>query len=108
MVMSLSGHQVAVAYDGTRGLEIAREFAPDVVLCDIGLPGKLDGYAVAQAMRRDFDFSSVFLIATTGYGQEQDRRKSRSAGFDAHLTKPVDPAELQRVLAMVSSRLVAN
>lgn len=108
MVMSLSGHRVAVAHDGTQGLEVARSFAPDVVLCDIGLPGSIDGYAVAQAMRQDFDLASVFLIATTGYGQDQDRRMSQRAGFDVHLTKPVDPAELQRILATVSARLVTN
>jgi signal transduction histidine kinase/DNA-binding response OmpR family regulator len=108
IVMSLSGHQVAVAYDGMRGLEVAREFGPDVVLCDIGLPGEFDGYAVAESIRREYGPASAYLIATTGYGQDQDRRRSRSAGFDAHLTKPVDPAELQHLLAKVSSRLVAN
>jgi CheY-like chemotaxis protein len=66
---------------------------PDVVLCDIGLPG-LDGYGVASALRRGPETAAVRLIAVTGYGDEEDRRRSREAGFDVHLVKPVDPERL--------------
>jgi signal transduction histidine kinase/DNA-binding response OmpR family regulator len=99
MLLALSGHQVDVAPTGVAGVERARSFRPEVVLCDIGLPGGMDGYAVARALRADPDLSSVYLIAATGYGQAEDQRRSREAGFDAHLTKPIDFAELQRLLA---------
>jgi CheY-like chemotaxis protein len=69
-----------------------------VVLCDIGLPGGMDGYAVARALRQDPMLASTLLIAATGYGQEEDQRRCQEAGFDAHLTKPVDFTELQRLL----------
>jgi PAS domain S-box-containing protein len=98
MLLEFSGHQVAVAHAGQRGLEIARDFQPEVVLCDIGLPGGMDGYAVARALRADPDQSMAALIALSGYGQEEDQRKARQAGFDRHLTKPVDPGTLTRLL----------
>ena len=69
-----------------------------MVLCDIGLPGGMDGYAVARALRSDPALSGSTLIALSGYGQEEDRRKARAAGFDRHLTKPVDPTALMRLL----------
>jgi signal transduction histidine kinase/DNA-binding response OmpR family regulator len=104
MLLALSGHQVEVAPTGVSGMERAREFRPEVVLCDIGLPGGMDGYAVARAMRQDPELSSTYLIASTGYGQAEDQRRCREAGFDAHLTKPVDLAELQRLLASAPAR----
>jgi CheY-like chemotaxis protein len=97
VLLELSGHEVAVAYDGQAGVKAAREWRPDVVLCDIGLPG-LDGYGVAGELRRDPATAQVPLIAITGYGGEQDRKRSREAGFDHHLTKPVDPDDLQPLL----------
>jgi PAS domain S-box-containing protein len=97
MLLELLGHQVAVAYDGPEGVRRAREWRPDVVLCDIGLPG-LDGYGVAGELRHDPTMAATQLIAITGYGQEEDRRRARQAGFDHHLTKPVDPALLQPLL----------
>jgi two-component system CheB/CheR fusion protein len=99
LLLELSGHETAVAFDGAVGLEKARSFRPDVVLCDIGLPGGLDGHGVARAFRADPDLRSAFLIALTGYGQEEDRRRALEAGFDAHLTKPADIDELKRMLA---------
>jgi signal transduction histidine kinase/DNA-binding response OmpR family regulator len=99
MLLALSGHQVEVAPTGVSGVERARTFRPEVVLCDIGLPGGMDGYAVARALRADPALSAAYLIASTGYGQVEDQRRSREAGFDAHLTKPIDFAELQRLLA---------
>ena len=88
-----------MAFDAERGLEQARRFRPEVVLCDIGLPGALDGYDVAKALRADPELKSAFLIALTGYGQEEDRRRALEAGFDAHLTKPADLGVLRRLLA---------
>jgi signal transduction histidine kinase/DNA-binding response OmpR family regulator len=98
MLFAMTGHAVQVAHAGPAGLEAARTFRPEVVLCDIGLPGGMDGYAVARAIRRDPALSGVRLIALSGYGQEDDRRRSREAGFDMHLIKPVDFGELCRLL----------
>jgi signal transduction histidine kinase len=105
MLFSLTGHEVAVAHAGPAGLETAQVFRPQVVVCDIGLPGGMDGYAVARAIRQDPSLSGVRLIALSGYGQEEDRRRSREAGFDAHLIKPVDFADLRRLLT--ESRLAS-
>jgi signal transduction histidine kinase/CheY-like chemotaxis protein len=96
--LELSGHEVELASSGTEGVKAAREFHPEIVLCDLGLPG-MDGYQVAAALRQDPDTASAKLIAVTGYGRDEDRRKSKEAGFDQHLTKPVDPAQLRRLLA---------
>ncbi|MCK6530214.1 ATP-binding protein [Myxococcota bacterium] len=98
-LLELDGHRVEVAHTGPEGVEAARRFRPDVVLCDIGLPG-MDGYAVARALRRDPACAGMKLVAVSGYGQEEDRRRSREVGFDEHLTKPVDPADLERSLAL--------
>ena len=99
LLLQLKGHEVAVAHSGQEGLDKARQLRPHVVLCDIGLPGALDGYAVARAFRDDPTLHSARLIALTGYGQEEDQRRAREAGFDLHLTKPADPEILQRLLA---------
>jgi PAS domain S-box-containing protein len=99
MLLELSGFEVTTAADGTSGLETAHRFHPDVVLCDIGLPGGLDGYGVARELRADSAFQSVRLIALTGYGQAEDQRRAYAEGFDLHLTKPVDPVLLQDLLA---------
>jgi PAS domain S-box-containing protein len=98
-LLELSGHEVTVAPAGEPGVEAARRFHPDVVLCDIGLPGDMDGYAVARALRQDAAFRATYLVALTGYGQEEDCRRSREAGFDVHLTKPIDPVYLEALLA---------
>jgi CheY-like chemotaxis protein len=97
-LLELSGHKVQLALSGPDGLAAAREFRPEVVLCDLGLPG-MDGYAVAAALRRDPATASVRLLAVSGYGQDEDRRRAHEAGFDLHLTKPLDFATLQRLLA---------
>ncbi len=98
LLLQLTGHEADVAFDGSAGLEKARSFRPEVVLCDIGLPGSLDGYGVARAFRADPELRSAFLIALTGYGQEEDRRRALEAGFDTHLTKPADLDALRRLL----------
>lgn len=108
MLLSLSGYPVEVALSGSDGLDAARRFRPQVILCDIGLPGGMDGYAVARELRRDAELAELYLVALTGYGQEEDRRRSREAGFDAHLTKPMDFGELQRLLTTLPARPSSN
>ncbi|MHB8873506.1 MAG: hybrid sensor histidine kinase/response regulator, partial [Myxococcaceae bacterium] len=100
--LELSGHHVAVAYDGGAGLAKAIGFRPEIVICDIGLPGGMDGYAVARALRRDSVTASAYLVALTGYAQPDDQRRALNAGFDAHLAKPPDLAALDRLLEHAS------
>lgn len=96
-VLNLSGHETQIAYDGLSALDAARDFSPQVVLCDIGLPG-MNGYEVAERLRSQSEFKHTRLIALTGYGQEEDRRRAHDAGFDYHLTKPVEPDVLTALL----------
>jgi CheY-like chemotaxis protein len=96
-LLPLWGHQVQVAYTGPEALARAREYRPDLVLLDIGLPG-MDGYTVARQIRKDPSLASIRLVAVTGFGQDADRRQAQDAGFDDYLTKPVDPDELRRLL----------
>jgi CheY-like chemotaxis protein len=98
MVLALSGHDARVAHDGAAALETAASFRPHVVLLDIGLPG-MNGYEVAREMRGRPETSKAVLVAMTGYGQEDDRRRSSEAGFSHHLVKPIDVAALERVIA---------
>jgi two-component system CheB/CheR fusion protein len=95
-LLELSGHEVHDAEEGIKGLELGLALRPDVVIIDVGLPG-LDGYQVAGRIRAT-GCTKVLLIALTGYGQMEDRVRSREAGFDAHLTKPVDPTVLNALL----------
>jgi PAS domain S-box-containing protein len=97
-LFELGGHAVEVAHSGFEGIEKARAFHPDLVLCDIGLPG-MDGYAVARQMRDDPDLQSVVLVALTGYAAPEDVAKSRAAGFDHHLAKPPSIPRLQQILS---------
>lgn len=96
MLLAMAGHRPELASDAETGLDKARRLQPDVVLCDIRLPGEVDGYEVARTLRAEGTPS--YLVALTGYGQEHDRQRSREAGFDLHLTKPVQPDELFRLL----------
>jgi signal transduction histidine kinase len=98
LLLELQGHHVTVAYTGPDGVQAARTARPDIVLCDIGLPG-MDGYTVAGELRGRPETARARLIAVTGYGQDEDRRRSRQAGFDAHLVKPVAPEVLEALLA---------
>lgn len=96
-VLRLLGHDVRVAYDGQQALHVAAEFRPEVVLLDIGMP-KLNGYETAQRMRSQPWAAQATLVALTGWGEDDDRRRASDAGFDRHFTKPVDPAELLQML----------
>ncbi len=100
LLLDLEGHDVRTAADGLEALEIAEKFRPNVVLLDIGMPG-IDGYETARRLRATPWGQSVVLCAQTGWGQEDDKRRARAAGFDRHLVKPVDPEELNRILAEV-------
>jgi PAS domain S-box-containing protein len=102
-LLEMAGHSIQVAHTGPSALEVAAAFRPDAIILDIGLPG-LDGYQVAQRLREDPALRSIALIAATGYGQEEDLRRSREVGFDRHLVKPIDPGELQRLLAELVGR----
>ncbi len=97
------GCEVAVASTGATALELARQFEPEIVLCDLGLPGP-DGYAVARSLRALPETAGACLIAVSGYGQDEDRRRSHEAGFDRHLTKPVDLSELRQILELSGDR----
>lgn len=97
-LLALKGHEVRTTYDGAGALETAATFRPDVVLLDIGLPG-MSGHEVARRLREQAQLGHVVLIAVTGWGQDEDRRRSQEAGFDHHLVKPVHPEELDRLLA---------
>lgn len=97
LLLELSGCEVAVAYTGPDGVDRALSWVPDVVLCDIGLPG-MNGYDVARRLRAELTGAPLRLIALTGYGEEDDRRRAKEAGFDRHFTKPMDPDALQALL----------
>jgi CheY-like chemotaxis protein len=98
LLLAVHGHDVRQARSGPEAIATARTFAPDVMLLDLGLP-EMDGYAVAEAVRREPALAGCRLVAVTGYGRDEDRRRAREAGFDEHLLKPVDPAVLQTVVA---------
>ena len=98
LVLKLSGHETRLAHDGMEAVAAAAAFRPDLVLLDIGLP-KLDGYQVAQKIREQPWGQAMVLVALTGWGQEEDRKKSRDAGFNAHFVKPMDPAALTALVA---------
>ena len=98
MYLELKGHTVHVAHDGAAGVELACRVGPDVILCDLGLPGAMDGIAVAKAVRARPQLERAELIALTGYGQAKDRERTAQAGFDRHLLKPVDLDRLMGIL----------
>jgi two-component system CheB/CheR fusion protein len=97
-LLTISGHDVETVESGEAAIERARVARPEVVLCDLGLPGDVDGLAVAREIRADPALGSPYLIALTGFGQAEDRERARAAGFDQHLTKPADLDALRRLL----------
>jgi CheY-like chemotaxis protein len=98
LLLQLAGGEVHTAYDGQEAVEAAARLRPDVILLDIGMP-RLNGYDAARTIREQPWGKGVVLVALTGWGQEEDRRKSKEAGFDGHLVKPVDPQALEKLLA---------
>ena len=98
------GHEVATARDGTEALALAKSFRPDTALIDIGLPG-MDGYELGRRLRRQLDGQKVQLVAITGYGRTEDREAAHAAGFDVHMVKPADLAELRRTLTHDSTHI---
>ena len=102
-LLRFDGHHVRAAHGGLAALSTASDFEPSVVLLDIGLPG-LDGYQIARRLRERPETENAFIVAVTGYGLEADRQHAREAGFDHHIVKPVDPAELQGLLANLAGQ----
>ncbi len=98
LILSLSGYEVRVACTGTAGIGLAREWKPQAVVCDIGLPD-IDGFGVAQALRQDPATAHIHLIALTAYSHETAHNRARACGFDAFLIKPADPVALLEMLA---------
>jgi CheY-like chemotaxis protein len=107
MAVAHLGHTTRLAHDGGTAVKAATEFLPDVILLDVGLPG-MNGYAVARTLRAQPGFDRVHIAAVTGWGQEEDRRKAREAGFDSHFTKPLSPDALEQLLASIEPGLPAN
>ncbi len=109
MVLRLHGHEVQLAPDGTTALRLAQEQLPDAVLIDIGLPG-MSGWEVAGHLKavKGPGGKRPFLIAVTGYGGDDDRRRSLEAGMDAHLLKPADPEELRQLLLRFQESIRSN
>ncbi len=97
MLFELWGHDVICAYDGRTALETAAKYRPHAVFLDIGLPG-MDGYEIAERLRELPESTRTVLVAITGYGQDEDRRRSREAGIDHHLVKPVAPDTLHKLI----------
>jgi CheY-like chemotaxis protein len=103
MLFELWGHEVVCVFDGQAALATAAKFRPHAVFLDIGLPG-MDGYEIAERLRELPQAARCVLVAITGYGQEDDRRRSREAGIDHHLVKPVAPETLHELLESLERR----
>jgi CheY-like chemotaxis protein len=97
MLIGLMGHDVRVAFDGIEAVAIAEEFRPHLAFLDIGMP-RLNGYDVARRIREQEWSRNMILAALTGWGQDEDRRTSKQAGFNLHLVKPIDPSAIQKLL----------
>jgi signal transduction histidine kinase/ActR/RegA family two-component response regulator len=100
LIIECMGHEVRIAVDGAQAVEMARQFEPQIALLDIGMP-RMDGYEAARQIREALG-DGVFLVALTGWGQEDDQRRAYAAGFDRHITKPAEPAVLEALIASVS------
>jgi len=103
MLLHLEGHEVRMASAALSGLDVARDFHPQIVICDIGLP-EIDGYQVVRMMRQDVTLASAYIIALTGYGRQKDQQQALKAGFDLHLTKPIDYTNLRHALILADSK----
>jgi CheY-like chemotaxis protein len=102
MLLKLDGHDVSVAHDGLRALELIKQSPPQVALLDIGMPG-LNGYQVAEQARANAATARILLVALTGWGQAQDLERANAAGFDHHLVKPAEPNAVRALLQTQSS-----
>jgi CheY-like chemotaxis protein len=102
MMLEDIGHEFEAVHDGRQALDAARDYHPDVILLDIGLPG-MNGYDVCKAFRGEAEFKETPIIAQTGWGQDRDKELAAEAGFNFHLTKPVPLEQLQRVFATLSA-----
>jgi len=102
MMLKLSGHEVALAHDGLEAIEVAKQFQPEVAFLDLGMP-KLNGYEAARSIRQLPQGEQITLVALTGWGQEEDKRRTREAGFNAHIVKPIDFAMLEQLVADATS-----
>jgi two-component system CheB/CheR fusion protein len=101
-VLEFAGHDVQVAYDANQGLERARDYNPEVVLCDIGLPG-MDGYDFARTFRAEDALSGSILVALTGYAMPEDLQRATKAGFDRHLAKPASFEKIDELMRSLPS-----
>jgi CheY-like chemotaxis protein len=102
MMVQLMGNQVRTAHDGLAGLEAAAAFRPDLILLDIGMP-KLNGYDTCRRIRAQPWGKNAVIVALTGWGQDEDKRRSQEAGFNLHMVKPVEPAAVEKLLAQLQS-----
>ncbi|MDQ3025580.1 MAG: response regulator [Pseudomonadota bacterium] len=107
MMLEILGQQTRQAHDGNNALTVANEFKPEVIFMDIGLPG-ISGHEAAARMRKDLGMTEAYMVALSGYGTEEDRRKSLYSGFDAHVVKPLDPSALPGILATADKRRAQN
>jgi len=103
LLLEMSGHVVRMVHSGHLAIAAAREFHPDVMLLDVGLPG-MDGYEVVRQFRASPDLAQLMIIATTGYGRAEDRARCLAAGFNHHLVKPLDVDEIERLVGGSSTR----
>lgn len=103
MALESMGHDVEAVYDGEQALEVAARWRPEVLFLDLGMP-KRDGYEVARQIRAEEWGQTIHLIALTGWGQEEDRRRTQEAGFDHHLVKPVDLRAIETLLDTINLR----
>jgi len=106
-MLAMAGHTLRCARDGAQGVAFAQDFEPEVVLLDVGLP-VLDGYQVARRLRQMPQAQHAMIIGLTGYGMPADRQRGREAGFDHHLLKPADPAELRKLIESWSPSAAAE
>ena len=105
MMLKFMGNEVRTAHDGLEGLEAAAAFAPEAILMDIGMP-ELNGYEACRRMRQEPWGKNIVIVALTGWGQDEDKRRSREAGFNGHLVKPVEPAAIEKLLASLEPERV--
>ena len=101
MILEINEHSVEIASDGESGLATTRDFKPQVIICDIGLPGKINGLEIAKIIRDDDTLHPIHLIALSGYGQSEDIKKTQNAGFHHHLVKPADFDKLINLIEQI-------